>query len=86
VQFLKPGGTLAHSTCSFSPEENEAVINHILKKFPQQLELQPITLPINNVQQGLTEWHGKTFDPSLARSIRIFTQRTDGWLLSLQVN
>ena len=72
VQCLKPGGTLVYSTCSFAPEENEAVIDYILKKFPHQLELQPISLPVNNVQAGLIEWQGKNFDASLANySIRI---------------
>ena len=30
--MLKPGGTIAYSTCSFSKEENEDVVNHLLTK------------------------------------------------------
>lgn len=33
VTALKPGGTLVYSTCTFSKEENEDVVNWICKKF-----------------------------------------------------
>jgi len=82
VQCLKPGGTLVYSTCSFAPEENEAIIDHILKKFPQQLEIQSISLPVENTQQGLVEWQGKNFNPSLEKSIRILpNELMDGFYL-----
>ena len=34
VQALKPGGVMVYSTCTFSPDENEGVIEHFLKKHP----------------------------------------------------
>ncbi|MBI1977201.1 MAG: RsmB/NOP family class I SAM-dependent RNA methyltransferase, partial [Candidatus Omnitrophica bacterium] len=30
---LKPGGILVYSTCTFAPEENEAVVNEVLERF-----------------------------------------------------
>ncbi len=35
IKLLKPGGTLVYSTCTFSKEENEEVIEWVLKKFPE---------------------------------------------------
>lgn len=35
VRMLKPGGMLLYSTCTFSLEENEATILHLLKEFPE---------------------------------------------------
>jgi len=71
INCLKPGGTLVYSTCSFAPEENEAVIDHILETYPQQLSVELIDVPVKNVQAGLTQWNGKIFNPSVKNSLRI---------------
>lgn len=39
VQMLKPGGEILYSTCTFSPEEDEQVIEHVLAEYPE-LELE----------------------------------------------
>lgn len=71
IQCLKPGGTLVYSTCSFSPEENEMIINRILEKFHENIFIDDITLPISNYTQGLTEWQGVTMDKSISKTRRI---------------
>jgi len=71
VNCLKPGGTLVYCTCSFAPEENEAIVNHILATFPQQLTIEPLDLPIINTQPGLTQWQGKHFHTTLQNSLRV---------------
>lgn len=38
---LKPGGTLVYSTCSISPLENDGVIERLLERKPDQVELDP---------------------------------------------
>lgn len=43
--MLKPGGRMVYSTCTFSPEENEEVINSFLREFP---EFSLIELPLNH--------------------------------------
>ncbi|MBU6229512.1 MAG: RsmB/NOP family class I SAM-dependent RNA methyltransferase [Cyanobacteria bacterium REEB459] len=35
AQLIAPGGYLAYMTCTFSPEENEAIASWLLKTFPQ---------------------------------------------------
>ena len=82
VNCLKPGGTLVYSTCSFAPEENEAVVNHILESFPQQLSVEPIDVPVGNIQAGLTQWKGKSFNQSLENSLRILpNELMDGFFI-----
>ncbi len=43
IQCLKPGGTLVYSTCAITPEENEQVIEKLLKKKGHTIE--PSTEP-----------------------------------------
>ena len=82
VNCLKPGGTLVYSTCSFAPEENEAVISHILDTFPQQLTVETVNTPIRNVQAGLAQWNGKKFNPSVTNSLRILpNELMDGFYI-----
>lgn len=40
--MLRPGGTLVYSTCSLSTEENEDVLLGLMRRYPNQVELQAI--------------------------------------------
>ncbi len=65
---LKPGGTLVYSTCSFSPEENELVVQRLLRDERATLEALRCVGP---ARAGLSTWQGKELDPNLAESLRI---------------
>ena len=85
-ESLKPGGRLLYSTCSFAPEENEAVVDFLLKKRPEA-KLLPIKLPISNQMEGLNAWENKTFDPSLVLTRRILPDsEMDGFFLAFLIN
>jgi len=71
VQALKPGGVLVYSTCTFAPEENEEVLNWMLRKVEGQVRFEKIELPLANVQVPLQEWGGKFFSPDIKNAIRI---------------
>ena len=82
VQSLKPGGVLVYSTCSFSPEENEAIIAGILKRFPGALQTLPINLNEAFIEAGLTSWKGKTFEQGVAMARRVLPDyRMDGFFI-----
>ncbi|MDD5194945.1 MAG: RsmB/NOP family class I SAM-dependent RNA methyltransferase [Candidatus Omnitrophica bacterium] len=68
---LKEGGELVYSTCTFSPEENEGVIDWFLAKFNEKIEIIPFEIPIRNVFQGITQWQGKHFSSSCRLARRI---------------
>lgn len=74
VQCLKPGGRLVYSTCTLAPEENEAIIDHVLGKFPQ-LEVEPIALEIPESESGRDGWGNKIFDPRVTLARRILPDR-----------
>ncbi|MDD3554750.1 MAG: RsmB/NOP family class I SAM-dependent RNA methyltransferase [Deltaproteobacteria bacterium] len=71
IQATKPGGIIVYCTCSFAPEENEMVVNHVLKKLPDGIGLLPVELPIANLQRGLTHWNDKEMSPELVKTARI---------------
>ncbi|MDX1428886.1 MAG: RsmB/NOP family class I SAM-dependent RNA methyltransferase, partial [Rhodothermales bacterium] len=71
IKCLKPGGRLVYSTCSFSPEENEVVVQKMLTKFGGAIRILPITLDVPQFRSGMTEWKGREFDGSISMARRI---------------
>ncbi len=71
VQSTRPGGVLVYSTCTFAPEENEGVVDAMLRHFGEALTVEPIDLPVDNALPGLTAWRKKAFDPALSGAARI---------------
>lgn len=52
ITALKEGGELVYSTCTFSPEENEEVVDWAAKKFGD-IKLLPLDIPVQNKARGL---------------------------------
>ncbi len=71
IHSLKEGGVLVYSTCTFSPEENEGVIDWVLNRFKDSLGIVPIKVPLNNVIPGLIRWRDKKFSSDLKFCARI---------------
>lgn len=57
------GGTIVYSTCTLSPEENEEVIEWVIKRVnkdnPGAVSLEKIAIPGLNVEPGLRFWNGQ---------------------------
>ena len=75
IRALKPGGVLVYSTCTFAPEENEAVLQWAIEKMDGRLEIQKFDLPFPNQTQGLLQWEGKKFDPSIRNARRVLANQ-----------
>jgi len=74
VQATRDGGTVVYSTCTFAPEENEAVLDAVLDA--EDCRLAPLDLPLTHAP-GVTEWDGQRFDDSVARAARIYPHHND---------
>ena len=74
IGLTRPGGTVLYSTCTFAPEENEAVVSRVLEDAPVVLE--PIRLDAPHAP-GLTCFEGQRYDPSLERACRIYPHHLD---------
>jgi NOL1/NOP2/sun family putative RNA methylase len=74
VQATRPGGTVVYSTCTFAPEENEAVLDHVLAE--EDCTMAALDLPLTHVG-GVTEWEGDRFEPGVERAARIYPHHND---------
>ncbi len=74
VQATRPGGTVVYSTCTFAPEENEGVLDHVLAE--ESCRLVEVDLPLES-SPGVTEWEGEEYDPSVVRARRIYPHQND---------
>ena len=72
---LRKGGTLVYSTCSLEPEENEGVVDFILKRH-KKLKLEEIKLDIKKSPVVL-EFEGQKYDPEIKKCLRIWPQDND---------
>jgi NOL1/NOP2/sun family putative RNA methylase len=75
VELVKPGGVVVYSTCTYAPEENEAVLSGV---DPERAVIEPLTLP-EGVQaaSGITEWQGRSFRPDVANALRFWPHLND---------
>ena len=76
AKSLRVGGVLVYSTCTFAPEENEAVLDKTLRKFGDALRLEPLDLGLENMQPALFEWQGKSFKHDLSFACRLLPTPT----------
>jgi 16S rRNA C967 or C1407 C5-methylase (RsmB/RsmF family) len=74
VQATRPGGSVVYSTCTFAPEENEAVLDHVLDA--EECRLVDFDTPLET-SPGVTEWEGVAFDPSVERARRVYPHQND---------
>ena len=74
VQATRPGGRVVYSTCTFAPEENEAVLDHVLANEPCRIVEQE--LPIDHTH-GITEWEDQEYDPAVQQAARIYPHHND---------
>lgn len=69
-KLLKPGGTLVYSTCTMAPEENEAVVDYLLRH-NDDVEVRQFKIDLKNKVPSVLEWNGKKFDERLKFSLRL---------------
>ncbi|HKX24018.1 MAG TPA: RsmB/NOP family class I SAM-dependent RNA methyltransferase [Candidatus Saccharimonadales bacterium] len=68
--LLRPGGVLVYSTCTMAPEENEAVIDYLLRK-QETAQLLPIELQLPNRIPTIKTWNNKSFANDLSHCLRL---------------
>ncbi|MEM7233303.1 MAG: RsmB/NOP family class I SAM-dependent RNA methyltransferase [Planctomycetota bacterium] len=78
VRLCKPGGRIVYSTCTYAPEENEAVVNAVLKEAgPEVIRLTPARVEGLECSPGITSWGDETFLRELENTMRVWPHQND---------
>lgn len=83
LEILKPEGELIYSTCTHAPEENEEVVDFILKKFKREIKIEKIQLPVK-CRPGIKVWNEKEYNKETQKTCRIYPQdnNTEGFFIA----
>jgi NOL1/NOP2/sun family putative RNA methylase len=80
IQATREGGTVVYSTCTFAPEENEAVLDYVLEE--EDCRVVPFEIGLE-AAPGITEWDDDhldepmAFDDSVTHAKRIYPHLND---------
>lgn len=80
-KLLKVGGVMVYSTCSILPEENEEIVDYLLRK-KNGARLAELNVDIG--RNGFSKFRGEHYHPSLKMTRRIFphTHNMDGFFVA----
>ena len=86
-RLLKSGGILVYATCTFAPEENEEVVDFVLRKTEGQMQLVPIDLPGVNTYPCLSQWQGRAYASPMKLTARILPDESmEGFFIAKFTN
>jgi len=77
IHALRVGGEVVYSTCTLLPEEDEMVVDAILREFAGVVELTDSRQMLPRPAPGLLHYQGFTFSDLLQRAIRLWPHRLD---------
>ncbi len=72
--LVKVGGIVVYSTCTINPDENELVVDYLLRK--RQAKIVAQQYPQKH-HEGITEWEGKMLHPDIRYTARFFPHETE---------
>jgi 16S rRNA C967 or C1407 C5-methylase (RsmB/RsmF family)/NOL1/NOP2/fmu family ribosome biogenesis protein len=72
ARLVRPGGRIVYATCSFAPEENEAVVDQVLAEL--QGELRPVAVRPEGLQPApaVTGWGERRFSDAVKAGLRLW--------------
>lgn len=74
VDLLAENGEIVYSTCTYAPEENEMVVQHLIDE--HNFEIIPVDLPLLT-RPGIKKWKKEKFDKSFDKVKRIYHHDND---------
>lgn len=65
--MLRPEGEMIYSTCTTAPEENEAVVQHLIDTYGEKVEILPLNLGSVPHSKGLEKFFEKKFNTKISK-------------------
>jgi len=72
--LLREGGQMLYATCTYNPEENESVVNHLLKERDAEMITIESPLPFS---PGLPGWNEETYAKDIQKAARFYPHLVD---------
>lgn len=72
---VRPGGQVVYSTCTLAPQEDEAVLDEILRRFPTAVRVDSVSNRLPIPAPALTAAFGQTFHPQVQNALRLWPHR-----------
>jgi len=72
VLATRPGGQIVYSTCTLSPEEDEGVIDGVLKRFGSTLQLDDISSAMPEDARGILQDKDVTYSEEVRKAARLW--------------
>ncbi|PZN13352.1 MAG: RNA methyltransferase [Bacillota bacterium] len=76
LTLVREGGVVVYSTCTFAPEENEAVVDEVVRAAGGAVVVEPLPPGLPGAP-GVTAWEGRRFVPEVELCRRIYPHHLD---------
>jgi len=78
LQLCRVGGRVVYSTCTYAPEENEGVVDAVLRALPPgSVRMLPVRVPGLVTREGMQQWGDRRFLPEVVLAARIYPHDND---------
>lgn len=74
LDVVRDGGRVVYSTCTFAPEENEAVVDHVLRKDKARVLNFDVGLESSS---GVVEWKDDEYSQEVEKTRRFYPHQND---------
>ena len=77
LELTRPGGRVVYSTCTYAPEENEAIVDSILDEFGDRWSVVSADIDGVDASAGCVNWRGAQYDDQLQNAMRVYPHQND---------
>ena len=72
LRAVRPGGQVVYATCTLTPQEDEGVLDHILRNYQGQVHLADVSHSLPGAAPPLRSVSGKPLEGQVSRALRIW--------------